>query len=140
MSRHLQIVAETVAVRPRGRVPLAQSQFDDELLELQCSADFQVTNTRELLYYMDKADDDGRIDAHEWQTIFRYVRKEHQANCNSNAGWRRVRDWANDFFTWATSVRAQMQNDSRKELIEGVERVAQMKGAALADGPRETCI
>lgn len=66
--------------RPVGPTPRALADADDCIFDLQCLADAQQTNTRELLAFMDRADDDGVIDADEWRYIFRHVRLEHKWN------------------------------------------------------------
>jgi hypothetical protein len=65
---------------PAGRPPAAVVTADDLVLDIQCLADDQATNTGALLAYMDEADDDGHIDDREWGYICRHVRLEHRWN------------------------------------------------------------
>ena len=107
-------------MNPRGTIPGPQAKLDDALFELQCSADCQVINTRQLLEFMDEADDDGVISPAEWAYITRHVRLEHKWNDESNVGLRHLRDLTNGVFALVASLRGQMQG---------------MKKAALAGGP-----
>jgi hypothetical protein len=67
-------------MNPRGAHPQAVTSLDDCLFDAQCSADSQQMNTETLLQFMDRADDDGVIDADEWRYIFRHVRLENRLN------------------------------------------------------------
>jgi hypothetical protein len=82
-------------MKPAGAPPRALTTADDLVLELQCNADGQVTNTRALLEFMDEADDDGVIDPDEWRYIWRHVALEARWNGEQLATCRLLRGWMN---------------------------------------------
>lgn len=82
-------------MKPRGRPPAALVRCDDLVFDMHCNADSQVLNTKELLAYMDRADDDGRIDSDEWGYVVRHVRLEDRWNGEQLERFPTLRHWMN---------------------------------------------
>lgn len=106
-------------MRPRGRPPAFLVALDDCLFDAQCCADSQGLNTRTLLQFMDRADDDGRIDSDEWAYIVRHVRLEDHLNRDQGSLLRRGREHCNRVLGLIEHYRGQLQRTGRAAMVGG---------------------
>lgn len=99
-------------MNPRGPIPQVQSKLDDLVLDMDCSAEAQVDNTKVILGCFAQVLRDGRVSESDLPYIaaaLRHTRLEHRMNQEQSRDVKSVRQLVNPLFQLITSLRAQQQ-------------------------------
>lgn len=114
-----------------GAVPQALELLDDTILDAQCCADAQVTNTALILDRLEGVFADGQIDDRDTSDllyVFRHVRLEHQMNKDQCSLMKWARHHTNKVSELVAGYRTRLQRMKKAAWQSGPEQSSQMQG------------
>ncbi|MBN1319381.1 MAG: hypothetical protein JXA87_00935 [Thermoleophilia bacterium] len=108
-------------MNPRGPIPSAQADLDDQVFDLHCSADAQVDNTGDMLVVFAEIYRDGRLDDFDDRSVrvlLARTKVEHRLNREQLEGMGCLRRLLNPIFELVTAIRGENQR-LRQQAVRG---------------------
>lgn len=98
---------------PVGKPPRALVEADDQVFDLQCLADTQCLNTKDMLETLGAIFADGLVDERDTENVLRlrrHAKLEHQMNEQQFEGCQVLRKWMNSLSELVSGLRLRLQN------------------------------